>query len=157
MKKARLFLSFSALAAAGLFSVSSLSSCKKDKICPVGYGGKDCNVEVRTAYNGTYTGTGMDNSGHQLGTWSFKFTPTGTDATHMNLVMSNGSSDPVNLSVTLTGNSSFVIDPNATQTNSYSGKGIITGNKASITWAHTFIGQNGAKYTNDYNFPYLTK
>jgi hypothetical protein len=157
MKKARLILSVTALATVGLFSVSTLSSCKKDKVCAVGFGGKDCNVEVRTAYNGTYAGNGMDNAGHNLNNWNFKFSPSGSDATHMSLTISNGSSAPLTLSVTLVGNSRFKIDPNATQTQSYSGGGNITGTLADITWEHSFIGANGTQYIITYTFPTLVR
>ena len=56
MKKARLILSASMFALAGLTAIS-FSSCSKDEDCLEGWEGKNCDVEVRAPMLGTYNAT----------------------------------------------------------------------------------------------------
>lgn len=61
MKKVRLILSVSMMALMG-FSAVTLSSCSKDKDCPLGYTGKNCDQEIRKPMLGTYNATDKNNS-----------------------------------------------------------------------------------------------
>lgn len=66
MRKARLILSASLLTI-GTFSAVTFSSCSKDDpICPTGMEGKNCDVEIRTKFLGSWSASDKKEDGSQL-------------------------------------------------------------------------------------------
>lgn len=64
MKKARLILTASMLTIAGFASVT-MTSCSKDEVCPAGYEGSKCDVEMRTKFIKSWSASDVVN-GNQL-------------------------------------------------------------------------------------------
>jgi hypothetical protein len=66
MRKARLILSASLLTI-GTFSALTFSSCSKDDVaCNTGYEGKNCDVEIRAKFVGTWSASDRKEDGTQL-------------------------------------------------------------------------------------------
>ncbi len=134
MKKARLILSASLLTL-GAFSTVTFTSCSKDdEVCATGYTGSDCKTEVRASYNGTYRGNGTDNQGGTYTNWGLQFSPVGTDATKMQLVVLDGNNaSTVLLNITLTSNTSYTVESKTIGNLTYSGSGTIGSTNASLS------------------------
>jgi hypothetical protein len=157
MKKAHLILSTTALAAFGIFALTSLGSCnKKEQTCQPLYYGPNCEGQKRTSFVGTYVGNGTDNNGNTYTGWQYKFTAPGTNASHMTMVISRGGGImPIELGITLLTDSTFVIENNATQTHQYAGKGTMNVGIVSINWQDISTPAGGPNTTISYTFPNL--
>lgn len=62
MKKVRLIASALLLSATAIGTITTVTSCGSDEACAVGYEGKDCTTEIRTALLGTYNASDVNDA-----------------------------------------------------------------------------------------------
>lgn len=132
----KIFLILGTVAAA--LCTISYTSCKKDRSCPTGAGGKNCETVYRTTYANTDTGTGSCSDGNcYLDGFRLTFLVSGSDLTKMDVVTGTASQAAWNFTITLynftsTG-ASFTVVPFKYGNITYAGSGTISATGASLT------------------------
>ncbi|MFT4062265.1 MAG: hypothetical protein QM642_07915 [Edaphocola sp.] len=121
MKKARLILSASMLAAAG-FTAATFTSCTKEETCNVGYEGDDCKTLSRDKFIGQWKGT----EECTLGTDDYSITITASSTSEVGVVLNNIYNQSFVGTGTMTGTNGF----------SFSGQGTGSGG-GTVTFSGT--------------------
>jgi hypothetical protein len=136
----------------GILSTSTLTSCNRDEckevvcanggscdpddgscICATGYEGNLCGDEVRDNYNGSYRGSGSDNTGATYTNFTFTYSNSGTNALAMQLSIANTAGTPfLTVPIRLITNTTYEIQSTTVGNFTYTGNGSISENNATI-------------------------